>query len=44
MIPANSDFYKRLIDHISDGVYFVDRDRKILYWNDGASRLTGYKA
>jgi diguanylate cyclase (GGDEF)-like protein/PAS domain S-box-containing protein len=44
MIPDNSDFYKRLIDHISDGVYFVDRDRKILYWNDGASRLTGYKA
>jgi diguanylate cyclase (GGDEF)-like protein/PAS domain S-box-containing protein len=23
-------------------VYFVDRERRILYWNEGASRLTGY--
>ncbi len=29
---------------MSDGVYFVDRERQILYWNDGAFRLTGYKA
>jgi diguanylate cyclase (GGDEF)-like protein/PAS domain S-box-containing protein len=25
-------------------VYFVDRERRILYWNEGAARLTGYKA
>lgn len=25
-------------------MYFVDRERRILYWNDGAYRLTGYKA
>jgi diguanylate cyclase (GGDEF)-like protein/PAS domain S-box-containing protein len=25
-------------------VYFVNRERKILYWNKGAYRLTGYKA
>ncbi len=30
------DFYKNLLDHISDGVYFVDRDRRILYWNEAA--------
>lgn len=36
-------FYKKLLDHMSDGVYFVDRDRRILYWNEGAVRLTGYK-
>lgn len=37
-------FYKGLLDHLSDGVYFVDRDRRILYWNEGAVRLTGYTA
>jgi len=37
-------FYKELLDHLSDGVYFVDRERRILYWNEGASRLTGYTA
>lgn len=33
-----------MLDHVGNGVYFVDRDRKILYWNEGAYRLTGYKA
>jgi diguanylate cyclase (GGDEF)-like protein/PAS domain S-box-containing protein len=42
MIPTDPDFYKELLDHMSDGVYFVDRDRKILYWNEGAFRLSGY--
>ncbi len=37
-------FYKELLEHMSDGVYFVDRNRCILYWNEGASRLSGYKA
>jgi diguanylate cyclase (GGDEF)-like protein/PAS domain S-box-containing protein len=27
---------------MSDGVYFVDRDRRILYWNEGAFRMSGY--
>ena len=43
MLQTDSTFYKDLLDHMSDGVYFVDRDRRILYWNDGATRLTGYK-
>ncbi|MFC1498686.1 diguanylate cyclase [Verrucomicrobiota bacterium] len=34
--------YKRLLDHLSDGVYFIDPARKILYWNKGAERITGY--
>jgi diguanylate cyclase (GGDEF)-like protein/PAS domain S-box-containing protein len=40
--PSDPAFFKGLLDHMSDGVYFVDRDRRILYWNDGAARLTGY--
>ena len=44
MNPTDPGFYKALLDHVSDGVYFVDLDRRILYWNEGACRLTGYKA
>lgn len=41
-MPDDSDFYKEIIDHLYDGVYFVDRDRVITYWNKGAERITGY--
>jgi len=40
----DSDFYKDIIDNLYDGVYFVDRDRTITYWNKGAERITGYSA
>ena len=35
-------FYRELLDNLYDGVYFVDRERKISYWNRGAEKLTGY--
>jgi diguanylate cyclase (GGDEF)-like protein/PAS domain S-box-containing protein len=38
------NFYKDIIDNLYDGVYFVDRDRVITYWNKGAERITGYTA
>jgi len=40
----NQNFYKEIIDNLHDGVYFVDRDRVITYWNKGAERITGYSA
>ncbi|MGD0893473.1 MAG: sensor domain-containing diguanylate cyclase [Terracidiphilus sp.] len=42
--PTDPGFYKELIDQMSDGVYFVDRERRIHYWNEGACRLTGYSS
>jgi len=36
------NFYKRLLDNLHDGVYFVNRDREIIYWNRGAERITGF--
>jgi len=42
LTPPDPGFYKDLLDHMSDGVYFVDREKRILYWNEGAHRLTGY--
>jgi diguanylate cyclase (GGDEF)-like protein/PAS domain S-box-containing protein len=34
--------YKRIMEQLSDGVYFVDRKRRITFWNRGAEELTGY--
>lgn len=35
-------FYRKLLDSLHEGVYFVDRERTILYWNDAAEKITGY--
>jgi diguanylate cyclase (GGDEF)-like protein/PAS domain S-box-containing protein len=40
----STDFYKKLLDNLYDGVYFVDTERQITYWNRAAERLTGYAA
>lgn len=37
-------FRARILDSLYDGVYFVDLDRRITYWNSGAERLTGFAA
>jgi len=34
--------YERLIENISDGLYLVDTDRKIVHWNNAAERISGY--
>ncbi len=35
-------FLLRIVDNLYDSVYFVDRQRRIVYWNRGAERLTGF--
>ncbi|MBN2467078.1 MAG: diguanylate cyclase [Deltaproteobacteria bacterium] len=40
----DNDLYKTLLDNIYDGVYCVDRQRVITYWNKAAERITGYSA
>lgn len=39
-----SVLYKSILDNLHDGVYMVDRERRISYWNKGAERITGYEA
>ncbi len=39
-----SSIYEQILDTMHDGVYFVDRERKITYWNAGAERLSGFSA
>ncbi len=33
-----------VLDTVSDGVYVVDADRRIVRWNDGAAAITGFTA
>lgn len=33
-----------IIDSLSDGVYVCDLDRRITYWSESATRLTGWRA
>jgi diguanylate cyclase (GGDEF)-like protein/PAS domain S-box-containing protein len=41
--PTTS-FEKAIIENLADGVYYVDPERTITYWNQGAERITGYGA
>lgn len=38
------DLYKTILETVEDGVYFVDRERRITFWNAGAENITGYSA
>jgi PAS domain S-box-containing protein len=37
-----AEIFRAVVDHLDTGVYVVDRERKILYWNRGAEAVTGY--
>ena len=39
-----NDFYRELLDFLTDGVYFTDRERRIIYWNKGAEKLSGFSS
>jgi diguanylate cyclase (GGDEF)-like protein/PAS domain S-box-containing protein len=34
--------YQTILENLPLGVYVVDRERKIVFWNCGAERITGY--
>lgn len=36
--------YKAVLDNLYDGLYFVDTERRITYWNRAAEKITGYSA
>jgi diguanylate cyclase (GGDEF)-like protein/PAS domain S-box-containing protein len=36
--------YARIIDNIHDGLYFVDSNRVITYWNKAAEKISGFTA
>ncbi len=40
----DDSFYKEILNSLQDGIYYLDRDRVITYWNRGAEKITGYTA
>ena len=36
--------FKLALSALNDGVYFVDRERRITYWNEASERITGFSA
>jgi PAS domain S-box-containing protein/diguanylate cyclase (GGDEF)-like protein len=44
-IPELQDpeIFRTVLDSLRTGVYIVDRQRKILFWNAGAEKITGYQ-
>jgi diguanylate cyclase (GGDEF)-like protein/PAS domain S-box-containing protein len=37
-------FFRGILDSLHDGVYFVDVNKRITYWNKGAEKITGYES
>ena len=38
------DSYQRIIENLNDGLYIVNRDRVITYWNKAAEKISGFIA
>lgn len=36
--------FRAIVESLHDGLYFVDRDRQITFWNRAAEQITGYSA
>lgn len=41
---TNEMVYRDILDNLYEGLYFVDLNRTITYWNKGAERLSGYSS
>ena len=43
-IPGAQDteIFRVALEVLSTGVALLDRQRKIIFWNDGAEKITGY--
>jgi PAS domain S-box-containing protein/diguanylate cyclase (GGDEF)-like protein len=41
-LEENAEMYRAALDVLDIGVYLVDLERRITFWNAGAERITGY--
>lgn len=40
----NDQAYRKMLENFYEGVYYVDTERRITFWNKGAERITGFLA
>ena len=43
-MDLGQDIFVKIVDNLYDGLYFVDTNRTITYWNKAAERISGYAA
>jgi len=43
-MDVDSGLFRGIVDELETAVYVVDREMRLLYWNRGAERVTGYAA
>ena len=43
-MKLESRAYQTIIDNLHEGLYLVDRNRVITFWNKAAERISGYAA
>ena len=36
--------YRNLIENLYEGLFYIDRERRIKYWSKGAEKITGYSS
>jgi len=36
--------YKDILNDLHDGLYIIDTNRKIVFWNKASEEITGYKS
>jgi diguanylate cyclase (GGDEF)-like protein/PAS domain S-box-containing protein len=41
---VTDSFYLELLENMHEGIYFLDRDRKITFWNKGAEKIAGFRS
>ena len=41
-VLADLEIYRTVLEHMQTGIYTVDCDQKIQFWNDGAENITGH--
>ncbi len=44
MFNRKQRLYREILENAADGIYFVTSERRILFWNKGAERITGYSS
>ncbi|HEY1463947.1 MAG TPA: diguanylate cyclase [Terriglobales bacterium] len=43
MLSSDPNIFRAILDSLQIGVYLLDRTRRIVFWNRGAERITGYQ-
>ena len=43
-MDLEKDSYEKILENLHDGLYLVDRDRVITYWNKAAEQISGFTA